>query len=254
MRRPMIIATTAGAALAAGLIGVPALAGAATGTTPGATPSASATYPCGATADGSGTGPGGWGMRNGRGAGAGNGAGMGNRAGAGNGAGMGNGRGAGAGGGMMWTGDPLTGLAQGTLSADQKTKLAGMAEEEKLAHDVYVALAAKNDDVRFTRIPTAETRHLTEVRALLSRYGVADPTAGKADGQFASADVQQQYQDLVARGSASPDAALAVGRDIENADLKELSTAGSGVTAQDVSTVYARLANASRMHLRAFGG
>lgn len=261
MRRSLIIATTAGAALAAGLIGVPALASAATGMTPGATPGATATCPCGASWNSSGAGPGtggGWGMRDGRGPGAGagmmgnRGGMMGNRGGTGNGPGAG--MGAGRGGGMGWTGDPLTGLAQGSLTSDQKAKLAGMAEEEKLAHDVYVALAAKNRDVRFTRIAAAESRHLTEVRALLARYGVADPTAGKGDGQFASATVQQQYKDLVVRGSASLDAALAVGRDIENADLKDLAAAGSGVTAQDVSTVYTRLANGSRMHLRAFGG
>jgi hypothetical protein len=150
--------------------------------------------------------------------------------------------------------DPLTGLARGTLTADQGAKLAGMAEEEKLAHDVYVALAAATKDIRFTRIATAETQHLTEVRALLTRYGIADPTAGTADGVFTSGSVQQQYEDLVARGSASLDAALAVGRDIENADLEDLTAAQSGVTAQDVTTVYARLANGSRMHLRAFGG
>lgn len=72
-------------------------------------------------------------------------------------------------------------------------------------------------------------RHLTEIRALLTRYGVTDPTAGKADGQFASQEVQALYADLVARGSSSLDAAL-------------------------VTTVYTRLANGSRMHLRAFGG
>jgi hypothetical protein len=129
-----------------------------------------------------------------------------------------------------------------------------MAQEEKLAHDVYVALAADTQDPRFTRIAAAESRHLAEVRALLTRYGIADPTAGKADGVFASDAIQQQYKDLVARGSASLDAALAVGRDIEKADLADLGKAGSDITAQDVSTVYTRLSNGSRMHLRAFGG
>jgi hypothetical protein len=161
--------------------------------------------------------------------------------------------GAGTGNGMR-AADPLAGLAKGTLTTEQKAKLAGMAEDEKLAHDVYVVLAARTNDSRFTRISTAETRHLTEIRALLARYGIADPSAGKGDGQFASAAVQQQYDDLVARGSASLDAAAAVGRDIENLDLKDLEAARSGVTAQDVLTVYTRMANGSRNHLRAFGG
>lgn len=246
MRRPLIVATTAGAVLAAGLLAVPAVA--ATHTSP------TSTAPCPMTGA-SGGGQGGTGMgRMGQGAGYGPGAGTGSRPGRGNGSGAGHGYGMGMGrqGGTVT--DPLTGLKQGTLSAGQRQALAGMAEEEKLAHDVYVALAKTTGDVRFTRIATAETRHLAEIRALLTRYGVTDPTVGKADGVFATASVQKQYTDLVARGSASPAAALAVGRDIENADIADLAKAGTGVTAPDVQTVYTRLTNGSRRHLRAFGG
>jgi hypothetical protein len=180
-------------------------------------------------------------MPNGRGAQAGNGV---------RGGGMGNGPGGGAG----CSADPLAGLAQGTLTADQKAELAGMAEDEKLAYDVYVVLAERTGDARFTRIAESEARHLTVLRTLLTRYGITDPTAGKAAGQFASADVQALYQDLVGRGSASSQAALAVGRDIENLDLKDLAAARTGVTAQDVTTVYTRLISSSQTHLKAFDG
>jgi hypothetical protein len=150
--------------------------------------------------------------------------------------------------------DPLAGLTQGTLSSAQKTSLAGMAEEEKLAHDAYLVLAKTSGDTRFSRIAVAEVRHLTEVRALMTRYGVADPTAGKADGVFATAAVQKLYTDLVARGGDSPAAALAVGVVIEKADIAALTAARAGVNAPDVLTVYTRLSNGSWMHLRAFGG
>jgi hypothetical protein len=150
--------------------------------------------------------------------------------------------------------DPLAGLAQGTLSSAQKSSLAGMAEEEKLAHDVYLVLAKTSGDTRFSRIAVAEARHVTEVRALLTRYGVADPTAGKADGVFATAAFRTMYTDLVARGDDSPSAALTVGVDVEEADIAALKASGGGVTAPDVLTVYTRLSNGSSMHLRAFGG
>lgn len=246
MRRPLIIATAAGAVLAAGVAAGPALA--ATGQpTPGTGNGTQATCPLG---NEPGTGPG-YGAGTGGGYGRGNGM-MGRGGmGAGSGMGAGQGQGRGMGGGTV---DPLAGLAKGTLTADQKAALASMAEEEKLAHDVYVALAATSKDARFTRIAAAESRHLTEVRALLTRYGVSDLTAGKADGVFASADRQQQYTELVARGDDSLAAALAVGRDIENADIADLAKAGAGVTAADVSTVYTRLSRGSQMHLRAFGG
>lgn len=257
MRRPLIIAVTTGAVLAAGLAAVPALA-ATDPPTPSPTASSSSgawSCPMGDPSQaraGRGDGRGGPGMGHGMGYGMGRGRGGGQ----GMGQGMGQGRmGPGAGPGR-WGGsaDPLAGLAKGTLTGDQKTTLAGMAEEEKLAHDVYTALAAKTGDLRFSRIAGAESRHLAEVRALLTRYGVSDPTAGKADGVFASPGVQKQYTDLVARGDDSLSAALAVGRDIESADIADLAKAGAAVTAQDVRTVYARLGNASSMHLRAFGG
>ena len=241
MRRHLIIATTAGAVLAAGLLAVPAMAA--------TEPPATSPSTCPMTGDAAGA-PARAGGGTGR-AGAGAGYGRGNGHHMGTGAVGGYGMGAGRQGGNVT--DPLAGLPKGTLATGQKQSLAGMAEEEKLAHDVYVALAATGGDARFTRIAAAETRHLTEVRALLTRYGITDPTAGKADGVFATASVQQQFTDLVARGSASPAAALAVGRDVENADIADLAKAGTGVTAQDVRTVFTRLTNGSRMHLRAFG-
>ena len=178
-----------------------------------------------------------------------------------NGNGYGNGYGTGRGGEMMrggmmrGAGDPAANLpAQGTLTDAQKTALAGMAEEEKLAHDVYVALAASSGDARFTMIARSESRHLDAVRVLLTRYGVTDPTAGKADGSFASSTVQALYDTLVAQGKASPAAALQVGVTIEKTDIADLAKAGQGVTAADVTTVYQRLSAASQHHLAMFGG
>lgn len=242
MRRSLMIATATGAVLVAGGLAVPALA--ATGPANGSGGTTGTCRMTGGTCTHDGT------QAWGRGAG-----GPGRGRADGSGGGMGAGMGMGAGAGMRGrSGDPLAGLPQGTLTAAQKQSLAGMAEEEKLAHDVYVALAAKTGDSRFTRISGAEIQHLTEVRALLARYGVTDPTAGKADGTFTSATVQKQYTDLVARGSASLDAAVAVGRDIEKTDIADLATARTDVTAPDVTTVYDRLTRGSQMHLRAFGG
>lgn len=175
--------------------------------------------------------------------------------GSGYGYGMGRGGGMMRGGMMRGAGDPAADLpAQGTLTDAQKTALAGMAEEEKLAHDVYVALAASSGDARFTMVARSESRHLDAVRVLLTRYGVTDPTAGNADGSFASSTVQSLYDTLAAQGKASPVAALQVGVTIEKTDIADLATAGKGVSAADVTTVYQRLSAASQHHLAAFGG
>jgi hypothetical protein len=239
MRRTLLVTSVAGGALAALLAGTAAVA-----TTSTATPAAPSTQTCSADCTGTGTGArsGNAPMR-----GTANGSGNGNRQVRGNGSGNTQMRGDASG-----THTDLP--ASGTLTAAQKITLAGMAEEEKLAHDVYVALAASTGDRRFTRIAASELQHLSAVRTLLARYGIADPTAGKADGQFASARMGSLHTTLVAQGTGSLSGALAVGVKIETMDIADLSTAGAGVTAPDVAQVYASLRAASQRHLRAFGG
>ena len=167
----------------------------------------------------------------------------------GQGAGM-QGRGAGMGAGM---GADLTGVASGTLTATQKTKLAAMAEEEKLAHDLYVVFGDKYG-TPFSRITNAETRHLAEVRIVLKRYAITDPTAGKAAGTFTTASTQQLYNKLLAQGTASVAGASTAARTVESTDITDLKAAATGVTAPDATQVYKNLLAASQRHLVAFGG
>ena len=176
----------------------------------------------------------------------------------GTGAGRGNGQGRnGQGTGMQGRGAGmgagLTGVASGTVTAAQKTKLAAMAEEEKLAHDLYVAFGDKYG-IPFSRISNAETQHLTEVRIVLKRYAIADPTAGKAAGSFATASTQQLYNKLLAQGTASVDDARTAARMVESTDITDLKAAATGLTAPDVTQVYKNLLAASERHLVAFGG
>jgi hypothetical protein len=164
-----------------------------------------------------------------------------------------NGQGAGMQGRGAGMGADLTGVASGTLTATQKTKLAAMAEEEKLAHDLYVAFGDKYG-TPFSRITNTETRHLTEVRIVLKRYAITDPTAGQAAGTFATTSTQQLYNKLLAQGTASVDGANSAARAVESTDLTDLKAAATGVTAPDVTQVYKNLLAASQRHLVAFGG
>jgi hypothetical protein len=148
----------------------------------------------------------------------------------------------------------LTDVASGTLTDDQKAELAAMAEEEKLAHDLYVAFDAQYDALVFTNIAKAETKHLDAVRTLLERYELTDPTVGLEAGEFLTDDIQDIYDTLLAEGSVSLDAAMAAGRTVEETDIADLKTATEGVTAPDVLKVYERLLAGSEKHLVAFGG
>jgi hypothetical protein len=146
----------------------------------------------------------------------------------------------------------LDGVAQGTLTPAQKATLQAMAEEEKLAGDLYQAFADRYDAVIFDRISAAEDQHLAAVRTLLTRYQLTDPTAGKAAGQFTTASVQATYDRLLAQGLTGQTEALAVGRQVEQADITTLQQAGSGLEAPDVQRTYQHLLTASQHHLAMF--
>jgi len=163
------------------------------------------------------------------------------------------GRGAGRSAGMGLGAD-LSNVASGTLTTAQKSALASMAEEEKLAHDLYVAFADAYQTPVLDRIADAETRHLAAVRIVLDRYDIADPTAGQAVGTFATASTQKFYDDLLAKGKASLDDAYAAARTVESTDITDLKASTTGVTAPDVLRVYANLLAGSQRHLVAFGG
>ncbi|GAA0247368.1 hypothetical protein GCM10010492_53790 [Saccharothrix mutabilis subsp. mutabilis] len=140
----------------------------------------------------------------------------------------------------------------GTLTEAQRTALAANAEEEKLAHDLYTEFANRYDLRVFDRIAASETAHLQAVRTLLSRYGIADPTADQAPGHFATPAVQATYDRLLAEGSAGQDAALEAGRTVETADIALLRESLDDLTAPDVQRVYDGLLTASQHHLAAF--
>jgi hypothetical protein len=140
----------------------------------------------------------------------------------------------------------------GTLTAEQRTELAAMAEEEKMAHDVYVTLAARYPELtQFSRIAASESQHLSAVRTLMTRYGITDPTLGMAVGEFESDRMQSLYDSLVA-GATTQQAALAAGVTIEKTDIADLQATMADVTAPDVVAVYTNLLNGSQRHLAAF--
>jgi len=144
----------------------------------------------------------------------------------------------------------LEALPVADLTDTELAGLAQMREEEKLAHDVYVALFAQWQVQVFDNISAAELTHADAVKALLDRYGLDDPASGNAEGVFTSPDMQTLYDSLVAQGSESLVAALTVGATVEDldiADLRSLST-----DAPDIALVYANLEKGSRNHLRAF--
>jgi len=178
---------------------------------------------------------------------------MGNGSSMGKGSGMGNGSGRGA---EMMSGSisslqtQIDAMPKATLTADERAGLLRMREEEKLAHDVYVALDAKWDLQVFANIAAAEQTHIDAVTLLLDRYGIADPAAGSAAGTFTNPEFQALYTSLVQQGSTSLVSALTVGATIEDLDLADLQARTT--TTPDIALVYSNLERGSRNHMRAF--
>lgn len=142
----------------------------------------------------------------------------------------------------------------GKLTDAQKATLTALAEEEKVAYDLYTSFADRYDTPVFDRISRSEAHHLDIMRTLLDRYGIDDPTKGQKAGSFAGTEAQETYDRLLDQGKASQDDALKAGRTVEKADINDLTQALKGLDAPDAKQVYQRLLEASQKHLNAFEG
>ncbi|MDA8219624.1 MAG: DUF2202 domain-containing protein [Dehalococcoidales bacterium] len=80
-----------------------------------------------------------------------------------------------------------------SLTAEETASLQYVREEEKLAHDVYVFLYEQWGLPVFQNIAQSEQSHTDAVKTLLDRYGVADPAAGEAPGQFSDQSLQHSF-------------------------------------------------------------
>lgn len=147
-------------------------------------------------------------------------------------------------------------LEMGTLTDEQRATLRFMANEEKLAHDVYLALGELYDLPLFERIAASEAQHQAAVNSLMERYEVDGSPSELAPGEYTDSetDFAALYRSLVERGSQDLEEAIAVGIFIEEDDIAALAAAKAGLeeTAPDVYTVYTHLAAASQHHLTAF--
>ncbi|WP_082227278.1 DUF2202 domain-containing protein [Demequina rhizosphaerae] len=166
--------------------------------------------------------------------------------------GMGRSSTAGAGAGMgVGDGSCLDDAAvEGDATDADAASLAAMADDERMARDLYLELADAWDLSTFDRIAAAEDRHLDAVVRLADAYGLDDPTEDAEAGVYADADIQALYDELLAQGSESETAALGVGALVEETDIADLRA--QDVDSEAIASTYARLEHASEHHLTAF--
>lgn len=142
-------------------------------------------------------------------------------------------------------------LPTAPLSDAEKTTLLTMVDEERMARDLYSAFAAQYPDAaQFASIANAEQRHYDRILMLVNAYELATPSS--VAGTYDTAAVQSLYDDWFAQGSASVDAAYAVGVELESVDIADLKAAIDESDNADLDQAYGRLLAGSENHLAAF--
>lgn len=148
---------------------------------------------------------------------------------------------------------PLALAAPGELSDAEAATLAYNREEERLARDLYQAIADQYDGARpFAQITRAEQQHFDSVGILLTNYGLADPSAGMPAGQYSDPELQALYDNWFAQAQGSLEQAYQVGIELETQDIADLDEAIAGATAEDVKATLERLKAGSQKHLTAY--
>jgi hypothetical protein len=143
-------------------------------------------------------------------------------------------------------------VQSGTLTEEEAGGLLFMREEEKLAHDVYMALYELWGQPIFKNIAASEQVHTDTVKLLLNKYEIPDPAEVSPLGQFSDQDLQALYDQLVEIGSASLADALKVGTAVEEIDILDLEKYISQTELADITQVYENLLAGSQNHLRSF--
>lgn len=159
------------------------------------------------------------------------------------------------------------------LSEELTNTLSHMGNEERLAYDVYNALAVQYPNLGpLKNIPTSEYEHITAVQQLIQKYKLSDdinftnvdlPALGYINtsiedmeaGTYDIAKIQQLHDDLVLQGSASDIDALQVGCIIEVVDVHDLDEyigLAHESDAADIETVFTSLRQGSYNHYWAF--
>lgn len=146
---------------------------------------------------------------------------------------------------------PSAAKATKTISASMKSSLIYLVQEEKLAYDVYTALAAETGIRQFSNISRSEARHIASVEKLLAKYGIANPIIDLAPGEFSDPVLQQLYYDLI-ESATDYASAIQVGVAIEELDISDLDEMLDKTMPTDVRRVLKNLLNGSYQHLAAF--
>jgi hypothetical protein len=140
------------------------------------------------------------------------------------------------------------------ITPEELKAMLHIREEEKLARDVYIDMYNRWQLRIFNNIQASEQVHIDAMIRAMNRYNIPDSAGGLDTGKFNDPALQALYDELIAQGSATAGAALAVGVRIEELDIADLQAAIALPDNQDLLQVYGNLLQGSQRHLAAFRG
>jgi hypothetical protein len=138
-----------------------------------------------------------------------------------------------------------------TITQAEIDMLLYMREEEKLARDVYLAMAEIYSVPVFRNIAKSEQHHMNQVLCLLQHYQIPDP-ASPDTGVFNNTELQALYNSFVAQGADSLVGALTAGATIEDKDIYDLEADMQLTENPAIVTIFSKLSCASGNHIRSF--
>lgn len=138
------------------------------------------------------------------------------------------------------------------ITADERSGLLYMLEEEKLARDVYIYLDNLWEAEQFTNIQNSEDNHMNAIASILDQQKVTYTILPQ--GQFENPALQDLYYDLISTGSADLLSALHVGATIEDLDIVDLDEYIQNTSNTSIIDTYESLKCGSRNHLRSYVG
>lgn len=142
-------------------------------------------------------------------------------------------------------------IIQGNLKSSELNDLLHLAEEEKLAHDVYNYAYQKHQINIFKNIAASEQSHINRVLEILNDHNEDDPTHPD-DGVFYNESLQMLYKQLTSKVDLSLLDALKVGATIEDLDIKDIDLFLENTDNEALVEMYENLKCGSRNHMRAF--
>lgn len=137
------------------------------------------------------------------------------------------------------------------LTEDDQNSLVYLYEEDKLAHDFYVAMEKEWGHHAYTNIIKAEAQHMSMIKEEAERLGV-DRISILEEGKFVNEDLQSLYDDFLVKGKVSLIEAFKTSAFIEETDINDLELKKAQTDVESLKELYGNLISASENHLTAF--